>query len=46
MVDLRGQYNSIKEEIDKGKVGQIASLARLNDEDERRIGQFYQSLIG
>lgn len=39
-------YGLLKEEIDKGKVGQIASLARLNDEDERRIGQFYQSLIG
>jgi len=39
-------YGLLKEEIDKGKVGQIASLARLNDEDVRKIRQFYPSLIG
>jgi hypothetical protein len=39
-------YGLSREEVGKGKIGQIASQARLNDEDERRIGQFYQSLIG
>jgi hypothetical protein len=39
-------YGLSREEVAKGKIGQIASQARLNDEDERRIGQFYQSLIG
>lgn len=39
-------YGLSREEVGKGKVAQIASQARLNDEDERRIGQFYQSLIG
>jgi hypothetical protein len=39
-------YGLSREEVAKGKIGQIASQARLTDEDERRIGQFYQSLIG
>jgi hypothetical protein len=39
-------YGLSREEVARGKIGQIASQARLNDEDERRIGQFYQSLIG
>jgi hypothetical protein len=39
-------YGLSREEVGKGKIAQIASQARLNDEDERRIGQFYQSLIG
>jgi hypothetical protein len=39
-------YGLSREEVGKGKIGQIASQARLTDEDERRIGQFYQSLIG
>ena len=39
-------YGLSREEVGRGKIGQIASQARLTDEDERRIGQFYQSLIG
>lgn len=39
-------YGISKEEVAKGKVGQIASQARLTDEDKRKIGQFYTSLIG
>ena len=39
-------YGISQGEIAKGKVGQIASQARLNDEDVRRIRQFYPSLIG
>jgi len=39
-------YALSRDEVSKGKMAQIASQARLNDEDERRIGQFYQSLIG
>ena len=39
-------YGLSRDEVAKGKMAQIASQARLNDEDERRIGQFYQSLIG
>jgi hypothetical protein len=39
-------YGLSRDEVSKGKMAQIASQARLNDEDERRIGQFYQSLIG
>jgi hypothetical protein len=39
-------YGLSREEIDKGKMSQIASQARLNDEDERKIRQFYTSLIG
>jgi len=39
-------YGISQEEVAKGKVGQIASQARLNDEDVRRIRQFYPSLIG
>jgi hypothetical protein len=39
-------YGLSREEVGKGKIAQIASQARLNDEDERKIGQFYQSLIG
>jgi hypothetical protein len=39
-------YGISKEEVAKGKVGQLASLAKLNDEDKRKIGQFYTSLIG
>jgi len=39
-------YGITKEEVAAGKVGQIASKARLNDEDERKIRQFYTSLIG
>lgn len=37
-------YGLSREEIAKGKIGQIASQARLNDEDKLR--QFYTSLIG
>lgn len=37
-------YALSREEIAKGKIGQIASQARLNDEDKLR--QFYTSLIG
>ena len=39
-------YGISQNEVAKGKVGQIASQARLNDEDVRRIRQFYPSLIG
>lgn len=39
-------YGTSREEVLKGKVGQIASQARLTDEDKRKIGQFYTSLIG
>jgi hypothetical protein len=39
-------YGLSREEVGRGRIGQIASQARLTDEDERRIGQFYQSLIG
>ena len=39
-------YGLSRDEVSRGKMAQIASQARLNDEDERRIGQFYQSLIG
>jgi len=39
-------YGISKEEVAKGKVGQIASSAQLTDEDKRKIGQFYTSLIG
>ena len=39
-------YGLSRDEVARGKVAQIASQTRLNDEDERRIGQFYQSLIG
>jgi len=39
-------YGISKDEVAKGKVAQIASQARLNDEDERKIRQFYTSLIG
>lgn len=39
-------YGISQDEIARGKVGQIASLARLNDEDVRKIRQFYPSLIG
>ena len=39
-------YGLSKEELLKGKSGQIASLAKLTDEDKRKIGQFYTSLIG
>ena len=39
-------YGLSRDEMAAGKVGQIASQTRLNDEDERKIGQFYQSLIG
>lgn len=35
-----------KEELAKNKVGQLANLAKLTDEDKRKIGQFYTSLIG
>ena len=37
-------YGLSREEVAKGKIGQIASQARLNDEDKLR--QFYTSLIG
>jgi hypothetical protein len=37
-------YGLSREEVAKGKIGQIASQARLNDEDTLR--QFYTSLIG
>ena len=37
-------YGLSKEEVAMGKMGQIASKARLNDEDKLR--QFYTSLIG
>jgi hypothetical protein len=39
-------YGLSQGEVAKGKVGQIASQAKLNDEDERKIRQFYTSLIG
>jgi hypothetical protein len=39
-------YGISQNEISRGKVGQIASAARLNDEDVRKIRQFYPSLIG
>jgi len=39
-------YGLSRDEVARGKVAQMASQARLNDEDKRRIGQFYQSLIG
>jgi hypothetical protein len=39
-------YGLSQGEVSKGKVGQIASQAKLNDEDERKIRQFYTSLIG
>ena len=39
-------YGISQEEIFRGNKGQIASLARLNDEDVRKIRQFYPSLIG
>jgi len=39
-------YGISKDEVAKGKVGQIASQARLSDEDVRKIRQFYPSLIG
>jgi hypothetical protein len=39
-------YGISQNEISRGKVGQIASQARLNDEDVRKIRQFYPSLIG
>ena len=39
-------YGLSRDEVARGKVAQIASQARLNDEDERKIVQFYQSLIG
>ena len=39
-------YGLSREEIGKGKMAQIASLAKLNDEDVRKIRQFYPSLIG
>jgi hypothetical protein len=35
-----------KEEIAKGKVGQFANMAHLTDQDRRKIGDFYTSLIG
>ena len=39
-------YGLSRDEMAAGKVGQIASQTRLNDEDERKIRQFYTSLIG
>jgi len=39
-------YGLSQNEVAKGKIGQIASQAKLNDEDIRRIRQFYPSLIG
>ena len=39
-------YGLSRDEIAAGKVAQIASQARLNDEDVRKIRQFYPSLIG
>jgi hypothetical protein len=39
-------YGLSRDEVASGKVAQMASKVRLNDEDKRRIGQFYQSLIG
>ena len=39
-------YGLSRDEVSAGKVAQIASQARLNDEDVRRIRQFYPSLIG
>jgi len=35
-----------KEELAKSKAGQYASAARLSDQDRRKIGDFYTSLIG
>ena len=43
--DLHTKYPT-KEEIMKSKAGQYANLAKLTDEDKRKIGQFYTSLIG
>ena len=39
-------YGLSREEVGKGKVAQIASQAKLNDETERKIRQFYNSYIG
>jgi len=39
-------YGISRDEMAAGKVAQIASQARLNDEDVRKIRQFYPSLIG
>ena len=39
-------YGISQGEVAAGKVGQIASQARLSDEDVRKIRQFYPSLIG
>jgi hypothetical protein len=39
-------YGLSRDEVAAGKVAQIASQARLNDEDVRKIRQFYPSLIG
>ena len=39
-------YGLSRDEMAAGKVAQIASQARLNDEDVRKIRQFYPSLIG
>jgi hypothetical protein len=35
-----------KEELAKSKAGQYASAAHLSDQDRRKIGDFYTSLIG
>ena len=39
-------YGLSRDEMAAGKMAQIASQARLNDEDVRKIRQFYPSLIG
>jgi hypothetical protein len=46
VISAAPSYGLLKEEVAAGKVGQIASQARLTDEDKRKIGQFYTSLIG
>ena len=35
-----------KEELAKSKAGQYANMAHLSDQDRRKIGDFYTSLIG
>lgn len=39
-------FNLTKEELAKAKAGQIANMAHLTDQDKRKIGDFYTSLIG
>ena len=39
-------FSLTKEELAKSKAGQIANMAHLTDQDKRKIGDFYTSLIG